>query len=80
MIANIIDNRKRRYRWKSVQAIIEAAEHDNCCADSDQAEAGDPDNYIVYDERDRISVSEAVVWAEEVNYSVTLYLYDEGTN
>jgi hypothetical protein len=37
MIANIIDKRERKYRWKRVQAIIEAVWHDNACKDSDQA-------------------------------------------
>jgi hypothetical protein len=80
MIANIIDRRTRQYRWKSIQAIIEAVWHDNHCQDSDQAEIGSEGSEVIYDERDRISISEAVAWAHEQSCPVTLYLYDEGTN
>jgi len=38
MILNIIDNRKRPYRWKRISAIIEATWHDNSCEDADIAE------------------------------------------
>ncbi len=37
MIWNIVDNRTRTYRWKTINAIVEAVEHDNSCQDSDQA-------------------------------------------
>ncbi|ESQ90778.1 hypothetical protein ABAC460_08070 [Asticcacaulis sp. AC460] len=81
MIANIIDKRTRPYRWKRIQAIIEAVWHDNACADSDQADVGTEDGeYILYDARDGISVSEAISWAHGFVCPVTLYLYDEGTN
>lgn len=42
MIRNIIDRRDRSYRWKTVNAIIEAVEHDNSCADADQAPEASP--------------------------------------
>ena len=42
MIWNIIDCRTRPYRWKRVNAIIESIEHDNICADADQAPEGEP--------------------------------------
>ena len=76
MIWNIIDKRSRRHRWKTINAIIEAVEHDNACEDADQAEY-DPDN-IDYDEREGVSVAEAVAWANGLPSAVTLYLYDEG--
>ena len=40
MIWNIIDNRTRPYRWAHINAIIEAAWHDNSCADTDIAPDG----------------------------------------
>ena len=76
MIFNIIDRRKRRYRWKSIDAILEATSHDNACDDSD--EALPTENDIFYDERSSISLSEAVIWAQEIPCPVTLYLYDLG--
>ena len=76
MIWNIIDRRNRPYRWKRVNAIIEAVENDNACEDADQAPY-DPDG-IDYDQREGISVSEAVTWATEQEGAVTLYIYDEG--
>jgi hypothetical protein len=32
MIWNIVDRRKRPYRWKAITAIIEPTYHDNNCA------------------------------------------------
>lgn len=78
MIWNIIDRRKRPYRWKRVNAIIEAVESDNSCSDSDQAARADAMEAIDYEERERLSVAEAIKWANEQHCSVTLYLYDEG--
>lgn len=37
MIWNIVDRRSRAFRWKLINAIIEAIEHDNSVADADQA-------------------------------------------
>jgi len=76
MIWNVIDQRVRPYRWKRINAIVEATSHDNSCSDSDQAESG-PDD-IIYDEREGISVADAIAWANNLPCSVTLYLYDEG--
>lgn len=78
MLWNIIDNRKRKYRWSSVNAIIEAVEHDNSCADADQAPESDPAVTIDYDALEAVSVNEAVAWAMSQACPVTLYLYDEG--
>ena len=76
MIWNIIDRRKRRYRWKRINAIIEPTFHDNSCLDSDQTEE-DPDAGV-YEQREGISLAEAVTWATTKPYAVTLFLYDEG--
>jgi hypothetical protein len=73
-ITNILDQRKRHYRFRKINAIVEAAWHDNSCPDADQV--GDirgPD----YQEREHISLQEAVRWANEWDAPVTLYLYDE---
>ena len=75
-IWNIIERRARPYRWLRVNAIIEAVEHDNSVADADQAP--DDANSILYDERNSITVAEAVRWATDERSRVTLYLYDEG--
>jgi len=78
VILNIIDRRRRFYRWQKVDAIIEAAWHDNTCADSDQAE-------VSYEQPDceqwpGISVAEAIARASALPSSLTLYLYDLGTD
>lgn len=78
MIWNIIDRRERRYRWKLVNAIIEAVEHDNYCADADQAPESDPSVVVDYDALEAVSINEAIKWAMEQPCPVTLYLYDEG--
>jgi hypothetical protein len=77
MIWNIIDKRTRRYRWKSVNAIIEATYHDNTVQDSD--EAPETLNDVIYDRRESVTLAEAVQWANEQTCPVTLYIYDEGT-
>jgi hypothetical protein len=79
MIWNIIDRRKRPYRWAQVNAIIEAVEHDNSCVDADQAPEAAPDKVIDYDQLEGISVEQAVTWANQQDAAVTLYLYDVGT-
>ena len=78
MIWNIIDRREHPYRWKIVNAVIEAVEHDNSVQDADQAAEFDIGSIIDYDERNSISVYAAVEWANEQPSPVTLYLYDEG--
>lgn len=72
MIWNIIDERKRHYRWKLVHAAIEPTWHDNRCADADQAERWNGESE--YDERKNVSVAEAVAWASQFPFPVTLYL------
>jgi hypothetical protein len=77
MILNIIDKRKRPYRWRCIDATIEPTWHDNTCADCDHADEGDP-GAVVWEGRTGIALAEAVVWAAAKPYAVTLYLYDEG--
>ena len=76
MIANIIDGRKRPYRWREITAIAEATAHDNGVPDSDQA--GDEGNEVIYDVFERGSLADAVAWAEGLPGEVTLFLYDLG--
>lgn len=78
MIRNLIDRRKRPYRWKRINAIIEATEHDNTCTDADEAPESDPMVVVDHDHREGLSIEEAVTWAHQVRCHVTLYLYDEG--
>lgn len=77
MIVNLIDNRKRRYRWKQITAIVEPTYHDNSVADSDQAEVPPP-GFLPYDQREEISLVDAVSWANGLPFAVTLFLYDLG--
>lgn len=78
MIWNIIDRRKRPYRWKRVNAVIEATSHDNACKDSDQADAVLSDSEVIYDELEGVSLHEAINWANQQSCPVTLYIYDYG--
>jgi hypothetical protein len=73
-IVNIVDGRRRRYRFLRVNAIIEAAWHDNTCDDADQIAGRDgPD----YEELEHVSLREAIAFAEAQKGEVTLFLYDE---
>lgn len=74
-IVNIIDRRTRPYRFKVVNAIVEAAWHDNSVADSDQV---DPYVGVGYDELVGVSLEEAVRWAAAMPEQVALFLYDDG--
>ena len=76
MITNIIDKRKRRYRFLKINAIVEAAWHDNAVKDADQAPSCENDG-PTYEEREHIALSEAVIWASAFAEPVTLFLYDE---
>lgn len=76
MILNIIDRREKPYRWRHINAIVEAAWHDNSVPDSDQAEVSYEEP--AYDELKGISLAEAVRWASALPIEVTLYLYDPG--
>jgi len=72
-IVNIKDGRTRRDRWKRVNAIVEAAEHDNFASDADEAP---DDGAPTYEEIADISVQGAIAWAQQMPGSVTLFLYD----
>jgi len=76
MITNIIDKRTRRYRFLKINAIVEAAWHDNTVKDADQAPPSEKDGPL-YEEREHIPLSDAVTWATAFAEPVTLFLYDE---
>jgi len=79
MLCNIIDRRTRPYRWREVNAIVEATEHDNSCQGADRAPKSDPGVTVLYGALEAVSVAEAVRWAEGQLCPVTLYLYDLGS-
>ncbi|MXP27147.1 hypothetical protein GRI39_14020 [Altererythrobacter indicus] len=79
MLWNVIDKRTKPYRWREVNAIVEATEHDNSCEDADQAPESDPAKTVDYEALEAVSVAEAVKWAESQPCPVTLYLYDLGS-
>lgn len=78
MLTNVIDRRRRKYRFKKINAVIEPTRHDNRCKDADKA----PRNpkldaaWMGYDEKEHVSVNAAVAWASRHRDAVTLYLYD----
>lgn len=76
MIYNIVDRRKRKYRWQEINAIIEHTSNDNSCEDSDQCEY--EDGGVMYEERANIHLHDAILWAGNESTKVTLYLYDKG--
>lgn len=78
MIWNVIDKRARPYRWAKINAIIEATWHDNTALDADVAPLALAEDEVTYDQREGISLHEAIRWANAQRCPVTLYLYDEG--
>ena len=77
MILNIVDRRKRPYRWKRVDVIVEPTWHDNACQDSDRAEREDTEPGFAA--RKGISLADAISWATTLPVPVTLYIYDDGS-
>ena len=75
MIVNLIDLRENQYRWKAVLAVVENAAKNNEADGADKV-ASIVGVEIDYAERDGISVRDAVLWAEQLQGKVTLYLYD----
>ncbi len=76
MIMNVIDLREKPYRWKSVLAVVESAAKNNAAEDADAVETA-AGIEIDYAEREELTVREAVLWAEQLQGKVTLYLYDQ---
>jgi hypothetical protein len=76
MITNIIDKRKRRYRFLKINAIVEAAWHDNTVKDADLAPPSEKHGPL-YEEREHIPLSDAITGATAFAEPVTLFLYDE---
>lgn len=75
MLMNVIDLREKPYRWKSVVAVIESATKNNSAEDADTVDTSGGVE-IDYAEREDLTVREAVLWAEQLQGKVTLYLYD----
>jgi hypothetical protein len=75
MILNIVDRRKRPYRWKCINAVVEGTSHDNSKSDGDQDEGLDN---VAYAQRKGISLADALTWANSLPGGNTLFLYDEG--
>ena len=72
-IVNIVDGRNNKYRFLKINAIVEAAWHDNACEDADKVEdRSGPD----YDQMEHTSLEDAVKWGSSFSSPVTLYLYD----
>ena len=76
MIVNLIDLRENPYRWKAILAVVESAHKNNEAEGADPVETG-LGVEIDYAEREKISVRDAVLWAEQLQGKVTLYLYDQ---
>ena len=74
MIANIVDGRRNRHRWKKLHVVAEATWHDNSVDGADQAEV---DRLATdYDERHDISLGEAIAWGQAQPGEITLFIYD----
>ena len=73
-LTNIRDRRKYPYRFEKINAVVEPTCHDNSIEDSDKVE---PEyTGIGYDEREHITIAEAVAWANSFTEPTTLFIYD----
>jgi hypothetical protein len=78
MIFNIVDRRKRIYRWERVDVIVERTWHDNSWSDGDRAPQDHREPSFAAQKG--ISLADAVAWASSFAVPLTLYLYDEGSS
>ena len=76
MLMNVIDLREKPYRWKTVVTVVESAAKNNAAEDADVVETsgGVESDYA---EREDLTVRDAVLWAEQLQGKVTLYIYDQ---
>ena len=74
-IVNIIDRRKRGYRFMKVNAIVEAAWHCNGAMDADQIDG--PDQGPAYVHKEHVNLADAITWAGQFPGPVVLFIYDE---
>ena len=77
-LVNIVDFRANSYRFRKIDAVVEATWHDNRIKNADHVTyvavaGGDGPHYA---KRSAISVSEAIEWADTFFTAVTLSLHD----
>jgi len=75
MLVNVIDERENRYRYRKINAVIEATWHDNAMSGADQSprNLGGPD----YHDMEHVTLESAIARANSYEAPVTLYIYDE---
>ena len=77
-LINIIDNRRNQYHFTKINAIVEAAWHDNSCKGADQVPKPPKGNDGPdYEEKEHVSLAYAIGWADTFANPVTLYIYDQ---
>ena len=76
MIENIIDHRQQKYSVTPIDAVIEPSAHDNGIPGATQFPQEDPSITTYYEDRRKLSVKEAIEWANGFQFPVTLFLYD----
>lgn len=74
MLANIVDNRENPYSGKMVNVVMEPAFHDNSVPGSDKYEVADDAPSCL--NRNGLSMQEAVEWAMNMSFPMTIYIYD----
>lgn len=77
-IANIIDGRQAKHRYRRINAVVEATWHDNTCPDADQMPRVVGNDGPDYEEMENVPLWEAISWPMTFRSPVTLYLYDQG--
>jgi hypothetical protein len=78
MLMNVVDKRTNSYKWEVVDVAVEPTWHDNCIEGADQAPRMIGEK-LGYEDRTRITLTEAVAWAQSLPYNATLYIYDFGS-
>lgn len=79
MIFNIIDKRDHPHRWKDITVIIEPTWHDNYTAEAHNGDESPVQDHVdSYKEFDGVSLGKAIEIGQELDYAVTLYIYDRG--
>ena len=76
MIENILDRRSNNYSVTNLTAFIEPAAVDNSVAGATQFDPDDPAITTWFEERQKVSLKEAIAWANGFGFAVTLVLLD----
>lgn len=77
LLVNVVDSRKNSYGYDKVWGVVEPAWHDNCIENATISEKDDTSVKNACIDIGPTSVNELIVWANNMPFLATLYIYDK---